>query len=52
MFPFSGRRLMETLERLPNIASLGLMVRDSAPNGRIWLEVGGRPAISYSVPAA
>ncbi|HEX7699224.1 MAG TPA: GMC family oxidoreductase N-terminal domain-containing protein, partial [Kofleriaceae bacterium] len=49
IFQLVGRRLMDVLDRLPHIASLGLCVRDSSTNGRVWREVGGRPAISYSI---
>jgi choline dehydrogenase-like flavoprotein len=49
IFQLVGRRLMDVLDRLPHVASLGLCVRDSSSNGRVWREVGGRPAISYSI---
>ncbi len=49
MFPFSGQRLMETLERVNQIASFALLVCDSSANGRVWRDVGGLPAITYNV---
>ena len=49
LFPFSGRRLMETLDRADHIASFALLVRDSNRNGRVWRDVGGMPAITYNV---
>jgi choline dehydrogenase-like flavoprotein len=49
MLPFSGHRLMETLERIDHIASFALLVRDSVANGRVWRDVGGFPAITYNV---
>lgn len=52
LFPFSGRRLMSTLERMDHIASFGLLVRDATPNGRVWRDVGGLPLITYRIGAA
>jgi hypothetical protein len=49
LFPFSGQRLMETLEQIEHIASFALLVRDSSSNGRVWRDVGGIPAITYNV---
>jgi choline dehydrogenase-like flavoprotein len=52
IFQLSGRRLMDVLDRLENVASIGLCVRDESPNGRVWRDVAGRPAITYSVTRA
>jgi choline dehydrogenase-like flavoprotein len=49
VFQLAGRRLMDVLDRLPHLASIGLCVRDATANGRVWREVGGRPAITYSI---
>ncbi len=49
LFPFSGRRLMEVLDRVDNVASFALLVRDSTQNGRVWRDVGGLPAITYNL---
>lgn len=49
MFPFSGHRLMQLLEALPRVAQFALLVRDELPNGRVWRDVGGLPAITYNV---
>ena len=49
VFQLSGRRLMDVLDRLENVASLGLCIRDATPNGRVWRDVAGRPAITYSI---
>jgi choline dehydrogenase-like flavoprotein len=50
LFPFAGRRLMETLGSLDRIASFALLVRDETRNGRVWgRDVGGVPAITYNV---
>jgi choline dehydrogenase-like flavoprotein len=48
LLPFSGRRLMEAIDRLDHIASFGLLVRDTSRNGRVWRDVGV-PAITYNV---
>ncbi|MHB8419033.1 MAG: GMC family oxidoreductase N-terminal domain-containing protein, partial [Myxococcales bacterium] len=52
VFPFAGRRLMETLEHFDRIVSFGLLVRDAAASGRVWRDVGGIPAISYNLAPA
>jgi choline dehydrogenase-like flavoprotein len=52
IFPMVGGRLMDALEQLPQIASLGLCARDTTANGRVWREVGGYPAITYSITRA
>ena len=49
IFQLAGRRLMDVLDRLDHVASIGLCVRDATPNGRVWRSVGGRPVITYSV---
>jgi GMC oxidoreductase len=49
LFPFSGRRLMEALAHVDHVASFALLVRDATPNGRVWRDVGGLPAITYNV---
>ncbi|MGA7123607.1 MAG: GMC family oxidoreductase [Polyangiaceae bacterium] len=51
VLPFSGRRLMETLGRIDHLANFAMLVRDSTRNGRVWRDVGGLPAITYSVTA-
>lgn len=52
IFQLAGRRLMDVLDRLEHVASIGLCVRDATANGRVWREVGGRPAITYSITRA
>lgn len=47
LFPVSGRRLMDLLERMPHIGSIGALIRDDGVNGRVWREVGGQVAVSY-----
>ncbi|HEY3452412.1 MAG TPA: GMC family oxidoreductase [Myxococcales bacterium] len=47
MFPVGGDHLMQTLELLPRMASLAILIHDASSNGRIWGEVAGRPAITY-----
>jgi hypothetical protein len=49
VFQLAGRRLMDALDDLPHVASLGLCARDASANGRVWRDVGGRPAITYSL---
>ncbi len=47
VFPMIGRPLMQTMEVLPRIASLGVMIRDSDSQGRVWRNVRGRSIITY-----
>jgi choline dehydrogenase-like flavoprotein len=51
VLPLAGRRLMQTLERLDTLAHFALLIRDSSRNGRVWRDVAGFPAITYSVTA-
>jgi choline dehydrogenase-like flavoprotein len=48
IFPLSGQRLMEALDQLEHMASFGLLIRDQTPNGRVWRDVGGLPAVTYN----
>jgi choline dehydrogenase-like flavoprotein len=48
VFPFAGRRLMETLGDFERIGGLCVIVPDAA-RGRVWRDVGGYTALSYSV---
>jgi len=53
LFPFTGRRLMATLDRMDHIASFAILLRDSTRNGRVWgRDVAGFPAITYNVQRA
>jgi len=53
LFPFTGRRLMATLDRMDNLASFALLLRDSTRNGRVWgRDVAGFPAITYNLARA
>jgi choline dehydrogenase-like flavoprotein len=49
IFQLTGQRLMDVLDNLEHVASIGLCVRDATPNGRVWRDVGGKPAITYSI---
>jgi choline dehydrogenase-like flavoprotein len=49
IFQLSGRRLMDVLDSLEHVASIGLCVRDDGAGGRVWRSVAGRPVITYSV---
>ena len=51
VLPFAGRRLMETLGRVDHLAYFAMLIRDSTRNGRVWSDVRGLPAITYSVTA-
>jgi len=51
VLPFAGRRLMETLGHIDHLAYFAMLIRDSSRNGRVWRDVGGIPAITYSVTA-
>jgi choline dehydrogenase-like flavoprotein len=46
MFPFHGRRLMETMEAFDRVASFGAMVEDES-RGRVRVGPQGRPLITY-----
>jgi choline dehydrogenase-like flavoprotein len=52
VFQLHGRRLMDALDRLRHMASLGLCAKDTAASGRVWRDVGGRPAITYTLSRA
>jgi choline dehydrogenase-like flavoprotein len=47
--PFIGRQLMDHVEGMDRTAGFAALVRDDAPNGRVWRDVGGLPAITYTV---
>jgi choline dehydrogenase-like flavoprotein len=49
VLPFVGRRLMEVMSRIDHLAYFALLVRDAKPNGRVWQDVGGLPAITYNI---
>jgi len=51
VIPLVGRRLMDVLERIDKFAHFAVLIRDSTRNGRVWRDVGGFPAITYSVTA-
>jgi hypothetical protein len=47
-FPFTGHRLMRAMDSLPHIAMFGTLIRDQT-RGRIWFDVGGNPAMTYTL---
>jgi choline dehydrogenase-like flavoprotein len=49
VFPFVGQRLMEPLDQLDRLASFALLISDASPNGRVWRDVGGLPAVTYNI---
>lgn len=49
IFPFSGQRLMEAVDRIDHLACFGLLVRDERASGRVWRDVSGLPAITYNL---
>ena len=49
IFPLVGRQLMDVLDHLPHIASLGLCAKDTTANGRVWRDIGGRAVITYTI---
>ena len=51
VFPFSGQSLMEAIDALDRMASASLLIRDASPNGRVWRDVAGIPAITYNIGA-
>jgi len=53
LFPFTGRRLMATLDRMDHLASFAILLHDSTRNGRVWgRDVAGFPGITYNVTRA
>jgi choline dehydrogenase-like flavoprotein len=51
LFPFAGKRLMSAMDGIDRTASFGLLLRDSAANGRVRRGPGGLPLVTYSVTA-
>jgi choline dehydrogenase-like flavoprotein len=51
IFPLLGQRLMEAIDRIENMASFGILVRDERASGRVWRDVGGVPAVTYNLTA-
>ncbi|HUJ62230.1 MAG TPA: GMC family oxidoreductase [Kofleriaceae bacterium] len=49
IFQLAGQRLMNVLDQLDHVASIGVCARDASANGRVWRDVAGRPAITYSI---
>jgi choline dehydrogenase-like flavoprotein len=49
IFPFVGRRLMDSIDQIDQTACFAVLVRDHDANGRVWRDVGGLPAITYNV---
>jgi choline dehydrogenase-like flavoprotein len=50
VFPTVGRRLMDNVDQIDRTACFAVLVSDDAPNGRVWRDVGGLPAITYNIP--
>lgn len=48
MMPFTGDRLMASLDALPHLAMFGALIRDKT-RGRVWADPGGLPAVTYSL---
>jgi choline dehydrogenase-like flavoprotein len=48
MFPFTGDRFMRAFDSLPHLALFGALIRDRT-RGRVWFDVGGRPAVTYEL---
>jgi choline dehydrogenase-like flavoprotein len=40
---------MEAVDRIEHMASFGILVRDESANGRVWRDVGGLPAVTYTI---
>jgi choline dehydrogenase-like flavoprotein len=49
ILPCVGRTLMHAVDSADRMAHFALLVRDEAPGGRVWRDVGGFPAITYNV---
>ncbi|HTQ05285.1 MAG TPA: GMC family oxidoreductase [Polyangiaceae bacterium] len=48
LFPTTGQRLMQSLDAVPHLGMLGVMIRDST-RGRVWRDVGGQPLVTYNL---
>lgn len=49
LLPFSGRRLMDVLDRQRHLGAFALLLAESSSEGRVHGTVGGYPAIQYDV---
>lgn len=49
MFASSGQRFTEAVSHIHNMLGLGILVEDHEPNGRVWLERGGQPLVTYNL---
>ncbi len=49
LFPFSGRRFMDVMDRFDRVASFGVLVEDETQNGRVRLGPGGGPLVTYNM---
>ena len=49
VLPYVGRQLMEAVESFEHLAHFGILISDAAASGRVWRDVGGVPAITYSI---
>src|SRR5207248_2793981 len=49
VFQQVGRRLMTTMSDLPRMASFAALIADENRNGRVWRDVGGKPAITWNM---
>jgi choline dehydrogenase-like flavoprotein len=52
LFQFHGRRLSEVISTYDHIATLGVLVKDSDPNGRVRVGPDGEPLITYRMVEA
>jgi choline dehydrogenase-like flavoprotein len=49
LFPFTGERLMNVLEKFDRIASWGLLIADATANGIVRIAPGGTPVVQYQM---
>jgi choline dehydrogenase-like flavoprotein len=49
LFPNTGRRLMESLELMPHLAGVAVVLRDASPNGRVYKDIADKPVVTYNL---
>ncbi len=49
LFPLTGHRLMNVLERFHSTVSYGVMIADAQPSGVVYPGPGGLPVVRYSL---
>jgi hypothetical protein len=48
MFPFTGERLMRSVDSVAHLALFGVLIRDDS-RGRVWRNAFGHPVVTYNI---